>query len=151
MAAAIDLGGKIKLAINGAYERGFPVAVAYVDEAGKPSVSLRSSVQVLTATEIGLWARKADSGLAKAIETHPDMALLFFGHLPDGSRMRMELKGRARVDRTRNAEVYDGMGAVERNYDPDAKGIAVIIEIESVAGMTADGPFQQGCLIPLHI
>lgn len=140
----VDLSGKIALAINGAYERGFPMSLAYIGEDGAPTISMRGSIMVVSASELGLWARRASSGLAKAIETHPDVALLFFGHLPDGSRMRMELRGKARVDPSRNAEIFAAMGDVERSYDPDAKGVAIIIQIEKLAGMTTDGPLLQG-------
>jgi hypothetical protein len=143
MTAAIDLNGKIKSALNGAYARGFPVSVAYVDGDGKPHVSLRGSVQVVSSTEIGLWARKRDDGLVRAIEANPNVALLFFGNLPDGSRLRAAFNGRARSDPARNREIYDAMGEVEQNYDPDAKGVAVIVAIETVAGMTEEGPFRM--------
>lgn len=146
MTEAIDLSGKLSSAINGAYERGHPIIVGYVDESGRPSISFRGSVLVLSATEIGLWARKTDSGLAKAIETNPNLALLFFGDLPDGSRMRAALDGRAYADSSRNAQVYDGMGEVERGHDPEAKGVAVVVRIDKIAGMTVDGPFEQSSL-----
>lgn len=144
MTEPVDLGGRLQRAIDGAYARGFPMSIAYVDEAGKPSISLRGSIMVLSRTQIGLWSRKADSGLALAIASRPDVALLFFGDLPDGTRLRAAIGGRARVDRTRSREVYDKMGDVEQRYDPDARGVAVIIDVDSVEGMTVDGPFKQG-------
>jgi len=49
----------------------------------------------------------------------------------------------ARSDLARNREVYDAMGEVEQKYDPEAKGIAVIVAIETVAGMTEEGPFSM--------
>ena len=143
MTVGIDLNGRIKAALNGAYARGFPVSVAYVDGSGRPHVSLRGSVQVVSTTEIGLWARKRDDGLVKAIEVNPNLALLFFGNLPDGSRLRAAFNGRARSNPARNREVYDAMGDVEQSYDPEAKGIAVIVAIETVAGMTEEGPFSM--------
>jgi len=144
MSESIDLSEKLKLAINGAYERGHPIVVAYVDESGKPSLSVRGSTQVLNETQIGLWARKRDSGMAAAIAANPNVALIFFGNLPDGSKMLATLNGRAHGDASRNAEVYDTMNETEQKYDPDAKGIAIIVDIDTVTGMTADGPFRQG-------
>jgi hypothetical protein len=146
MAHPIDLGGKLALAINGANDRGHPIVVGYVDDAGRPSISFRGSVIVLGSNEIGLWVRKTDSGLAVAIEKNPHLALLFLGNLPDGSRLRAALNGRARVDRSRNTEVYDKIGDVEQRYDPEANGAAVIVEIDRVSGMTEDGPFEQGSI-----
>jgi hypothetical protein len=139
----IDLNGKIKLAINGAFERGYPLTIGYIDEAGKPSISIRGSVQVLNSTEVGLWAREREKGLAKVIEKNPYIALLFYGHLPDGSKMRAHLTGRAHADSARNAEVYDTMGEAEQQRDPEAKGVAIFVEVEKVSGMSVDGPFSQ--------
>ena len=144
MADKVDLSGKAKLAVNGAYERGSPVIMAYVDEAGRPSLSVRGSTQVLNAEQVGVWTRKADAGLAKAIAANPNVAMIFFGSLPDDSKMLLTLNGRAHADAARNHEVYDTMSETERKYDPDIKGVAVIVDVDLVTGMTADGPFKQG-------
>src|SRR5882724_4913143 len=74
---AVDLTGTAKLAIDNAYERGHPVTVAYVDELGRPSQSIRGSTQVLSARELGIWARSRDTGLAKAIASNPNVSVLF--------------------------------------------------------------------------
>jgi hypothetical protein len=140
---AVDLTGTAKLAIDNAYERGHPVTVAYVDESGRPSQSLRGSAQVLNARELGIWARSRDTGLAKAIERNPNVSVLFFGPLPDGAKMLLNLQGRARTDSARNDVVYKNMSEVERSYDPEAKGIAVIVKVDTVSGMSAAGKFSQ--------
>ena len=144
MAEKVDLNGKAKLAVNGAYERGSPVILAYVDEAGRPSLSVRGSTQVLNAKQVGVWTRKADAGLAKAIASNPNVSMIFFGSLPDDTKMLLTLNGRAHADATRNHEVYDSMSETERKYDPDISGVAVIVDVDLVTGMTADGPFRQG-------
>ena len=140
---AVDLTGTAKLAIDNAYERGHPVTVAYVDESGRPSQSIRGSAQVLNARELGIWARSRDTGLAKAIERNPNVSVLFFGALPDGAKMLLNLQGRARTDSARNDVVYKNMSEIERSYDPEAKGIAVIVKVDTVSGMSAAGKFSQ--------
>jgi hypothetical protein len=140
---AVDLMGTAKLAIDNAYERGHPVTVAYVDELGRPSQSIRGSTQVLNARELGIWARSRDTGLAKAIAGNPNVSVLFFGLLPDGAKLLLNLQGRARADSTRNDVVYRNMSDTERGYDPEAKGIAVIVEVDTVSGMSAAGRFSQ--------
>jgi len=139
----VDLTGVAKLAIDNAYDRGHPVTVAYVDESGKPSISVRGSTQVLNAREVAIWARSRDTGLAKAIESNPNVAILFFGPLPDGGKCLLNLQGRAHADATRNDMVYKNMSQIERNYDPEAKGIAVIVEVDTLSGMSAAGKFSQ--------
>ncbi len=142
MSDTLDLTDRFKQAIDGAFERGHPVVMAYVDGDGRPSLSVRGSAQVLNATEIGVWARKTDSGLAKAIESNPNVTLLFFGSLPDGAKMLANFSGRAHASFDRKDEVYEGMSDIEKNYDADRKGVAVIVEVDSVSGMTAEGPFK---------
>ena len=40
-------------------------------------------------------------------------------------------------------EVYSAIIEPERQQDPERKGIAVIVEVDSVAGAAANGFFQQ--------
>jgi hypothetical protein len=42
----VELDGDIALAINGAYERGHPMVLSYIDAEGDPAVSFRGSVYV---------------------------------------------------------------------------------------------------------
>ena len=144
MADTIDLSGDPTRAIDGAYNRGHPVALAYVDEQGKPCLSLRGSAQVLNKDQVGVWARKTDEGLAKAIRSNPNVALIFFGEIEGGGKMLLNGHGRAHADPARNDEVYQGMIENERSFDPDAKGVAVIIDVDALSGMSmATGPFSQ--------
>jgi hypothetical protein len=143
MSSGIDLTGRIQLAIDRAYDRGHPVVIAYVDGQGKPALSVRGSVHVLNSQQLGLWARSRDTGLAKGIASNPSVSLLFFGPLPDGAKILVTLNGRAHTDLARNNEVYHGMSEVERKYDPEAKGVAVIVDVDGVTGMSAEGPFRQ--------
>jgi hypothetical protein len=71
MADPLDLTGDIASAIDGAALRNATLAVAYVRDDGSPSVSFRGSTQVHGATELALWARKRDSGLASGSSTAP--------------------------------------------------------------------------------
>ena len=56
--------------------------------------------------------------------------------------MLLSIRGRARVDPSADDAVYAGMIEGERGQDPDRKGVAVVIDVESVRGFGADGPFQ---------
>ena len=55
----------------------------------------------------------------------------------------LSIEGRARVAPELNDQVGDGMIQGERNLDPERGGVAVVIELDSVAGAGADGFFQQ--------
>ncbi len=142
MPDALDLTGEIAAALDGAALRGATAALAYVRDDGSPSVSFRGSLHVRSATELGLWARKRDSGLAAAIVQRPRVSIVYFAIDGPGARF-LSIEGRARVAATANDEVWAAMIEPERQQDPERAGVAVIIDVDSVAGAGAEGFFQQ--------
>ncbi|MGO9901180.1 MAG: hypothetical protein ACLP0J_16140 [Solirubrobacteraceae bacterium] len=77
MPDTVSLTGEVVAAIDGAAMRGAPIALAYVRDDGSPSVSFRGSTYVYNRTQLALWARKTDDGLAKAIVQRPRVSLVF--------------------------------------------------------------------------
>jgi Pyridoxamine 5'-phosphate oxidase len=143
MPDTLDLTGDIAAAVDGAALRGATLAVAYVRENGSPSVSFRGSTQVHGPGELAVWARKRDSGLAVAIAKEPRVSLVYYGG-PDGpGPMFLSIEGRARVAPELNEQVWAAMIDGERQQDPERQGVAVLIEVDSVAGAGAEGYFQQ--------
>ena len=143
MPDALDLTGEIAAAIDGAALRGATLALAYVRDDLSPSVSFRGSTHVHSPTELALWARKRDSGLATAIAERPRVSLVYYGG-PDGpGAMFLSIEGRARVAPELNDEVWAAIIDGERQQDPERNGVAVEIEVDSVAGAGAGGYFQQ--------
>ena len=70
------------------------------------------------------------------------MSLVFFEMDRPGARY-LTIEGRARVAGELDHEVYGAIVEPERQQDPDRNGVAVIIDVDSVAGATANGFFQQ--------
>jgi hypothetical protein len=138
----VNLTGEIASAIDGAALRGHPLAVAFVRDDGSPSVSFRGGTYVRSPTELAIWVRKRDSGLAKAIEERPRLSLVFFERGGPGARY-LAIEGRARVASELDDEVYNGIVEPERQQDPERQGVAVVVEVDSVTGAGADGFFQQ--------
>ena len=138
----VNLTGEIAAAIDGAVLRGHQLALAFVREDGSPSVSFRGSTYVRSATELAIWARKRDSGFAAAIRDRPRVSLVFFEMDGPGARY-LAIEGRARAAGDLDDEVYGAIVEPERQQDPDRSGVAVIIDVDSVAGATANGYFQQ--------
>jgi Pyridoxamine 5'-phosphate oxidase len=138
----VNLTGEIAAAIDGAALRGHTLALGYVRDDGSPSVSFRGSTHVHSPTQLAVWARKRDSGLATAITNRPRVSLLFFESDGPGARY-LAIEGRARVAPELDQVVYDATIEPERQQDPERKGVAVIIDVDSVAGAGADGFFQQ--------
>jgi hypothetical protein len=144
MADELDLTTKdIPTAVDDAVLRGRQLAVAYVDEHGAPVVSFRGSVHVHGPRQLAFWARKADSGLAKAVEDRPSVHLVYFGG-PDGPGPRfLSFKGSAHADPSQNDAVYAAIVEPERKQDPERNGVAVIVDVESVDGFAPDGMFHM--------
>jgi hypothetical protein len=85
---------------------------------------------------------QAHSGLAAAIGDRPRVSLVYHG--PGGpGPMFLSFEGRARVAPEANDQVWAAMIEGEREQDPERKGVAIVIEVDGVAGAGADGFFQQ--------
>jgi hypothetical protein len=138
----VNLTGEIAGAIDGAALRGHPLALAFVRDDGSPSVTFRGGTYVHSPTQIGIWVRKRDSGLATAIADRPRVSLVFFEREGPGARY-LAIQGRARVAPELDQEVYDSIIEPERQQDPERKGIAVIVDVDSVTGAGENGAFQQ--------
>jgi hypothetical protein len=137
----LDLTGDIAEAIEGAALRGNTLVLGYVGDDGYAALSFRGSTQVHGPQQLALWSRKADEGMVKVIADRPQVSFLYYA--PDGLGPKyLSIQGRARVDPSANDEVYAKMIEGEQGQDPDRKGVAVVVDVESVFGFGADGPFQ---------
>src|SRR5215207_9722691 len=129
----IELTEEIRATINGALANGTPVVVAYVDERGQPRLSFRGSTQVFGDDQLAIWVRNAEGGLPRALAANPRVSLLYRNPQP---RMLLTFEGRGRFDdaeATRTA-VYERSPEVERNFDPERKGLALIVDLDRVTG-----------------
>jgi uncharacterized pyridoxamine 5'-phosphate oxidase family protein len=133
----------IKGLLNGALANGTPIVVAYVNENGQPSQSLRGSTQVFSDNQLSIWVRAADSGITRAIAKNPNVSLLY-----RDSKVRTTLivQGRAHVDSDPSVRerVFNLIPEVEQNHDPGAvKGAAVIIDVDRIQGGSGRGAFRM--------
>jgi Pyridoxamine 5'-phosphate oxidase len=138
----VNLTGEIATAIDGAALRGHPVAVAFVRDDASPSVTFRGGTYVHSPTQLAIWVRKRDSGLAAAIAERPRVSLVFFEREGPGARY-LAIEGRARVAPELDQEVYDAIVEPERQQDPERQGVAVVVDVDSVTGAGANGAFHQ--------
>jgi hypothetical protein len=143
MADKLDLSGDIASAVDSAASRGRPLALGYVDEDGNASVSFRGSTHVHGSQQLAIWARKPDEGFAKAIAAHPQVSLVYYSPGAGPGPFHLSFRGQAHVDPSANDEVYAAIVEGERQQDPDRKGVAVIIDVDSVNGYGEDGPFRM--------
>jgi len=131
----LELTDDMKRAIARAFEIGRPIAIAYVDESGAPQLSYRGSTQAYSDTELAIWVRNADGRILESIARNPAVALIY-GRFEPGDRDFMILRGRARTEDSKvvRDHVYEHAHPFEQSQDAERKGVAVIIDLESVDG-----------------
>jgi hypothetical protein len=124
--------------INGALRNNTPMTVAYVDEEGKPSVSLRGSVQVYSPTQLSIWLRTTGGGMAKALAKNPNVALLYRDSY---SRSTLMVQGVAHVETDPEIcdRVWNMIQDVEQKHETHESGCALIIDVTRMQGGTPRG------------
>jgi hypothetical protein len=124
--------------INGALRNNTPMSVAYVDEEGKPSLSLRGSVQVYSPTQLSIWMRNASGGMGKALAKNPNVALLY---RDSNSRSTLSIQGVGHVET--DPEICDRVWSmiqdVEQKHESRETGCALIIDVTRMQGGTPRG------------
>jgi len=131
----LKLTAEMQEAVNTAFAMRRPIVVAYVDPNGKPRQSYRGSTQAYSETQLAIWVRNPESGILTAIERNPAVSLVFGYFTPD-DRGFMIFGGRARIDDSEAVrdKVYGNAHEFERNQDPERRGKAVVIDLDSVDG-----------------
>lgn len=116
-----------------------PMSFSYVDQNGRPHLSLRGSLRTFGEDRLAMWARSADSGVAMAVEANPNVAMLY---RDEEKRATYQLSGRAHVvkDEATRLAIYNAMPKVERDHDFAMLGAAIIIELDLVEGWAGIGP-----------
>src|SRR5688572_10314799 len=73
----VDANEDLKKAVNGALENNTPMIIAYVDEAGQPSLSFRGSTQVYSPKQLAVWVRNPEGGLLRSLEKNPHVTFMY--------------------------------------------------------------------------
>lgn len=128
----IQLTDEMRERIGSAVNDRLPVISASVDAEGQPSLAFYGSTQVYSEHQLAIWVRSRErSGLLQRIPSNPHMAFLYRN---PAERVGWQFHGRARIDGDPAIcqAVYDAAPEGERAADPEMKGIAVIIDVDSV-------------------
>jgi hypothetical protein len=133
----LELSDAIGEALKNALPSWKPVAVAYVDASGKPQISFRGTTQRLNDTQLAMWARNPEGGIVKALSANPTLALLYADWTNPDGRVYLNIVGRGHVetDEGLRRTVFDNSPELERNQDPDRKGVAIVIDVDEVNGI----------------
>ena len=131
----LRLTESMQQAINSAFGIGKPVAIAYVDEQDSPQLSFRGSTQAFGDRALAIWVRNPEGRILPSIARNPAVALIYGDFNPNGRRFLI-MRGRARVDGSNavRQQVYNSAHEFERSQDKDQKGVALVIELDSVEG-----------------
>jgi Pyridoxamine 5'-phosphate oxidase len=129
----VEITEEIAEALNTAFDSGAPIVLSYVDGQGVPHLSFRGTIHVHSSTEIGLWIRDPKGGLLRAIETNPNVALLY--NNPE-TRLHYDITGTAR--RIDDADirdlVFERSPQFEQGLDAARRGAAVLIAVSRLVG-----------------
>lgn len=124
--------------INGALRNNTPMSVAYVDEDGKPNLSLRGSVQVYSPTQLSIWLRNSGSGMANAITKNPNVALLYRDSATR-STLTIQGVGHIETDPAIRDRVWGMIQDVEQKHETRESGCALIIDLTRLQDGTPRG------------
>jgi hypothetical protein len=131
-------------AVNSAFGMRRPMVIAYVDSDNAPQLSYRGSTQAFSETQLAIWVRNPEGRILPSIAANPAVSLLF-GYFEPDDRGFMIFRGRARVDDSESVRdrVYGNAHEFERNQDPERKGVAVVIDLDSVDGFFGGARLQM--------
>jgi hypothetical protein len=138
----LALTDEIRSAVNDALANGTPLVVAYVDADGGPRLSFRGSTQAYGDDQIAIWVRDPEGGLLHAIAGNPRIGLLYRDPV---TRRSYRFGGRASVvdDPELSGAIYAASPAAERDRDAERRGKAVLVDLDWVEGIGAEGPFRM--------
>jgi hypothetical protein len=128
----------VKGIINGALANNTPLIVAYTDENGAPNLSLRGSTQVYSDTQLSIWVRHANGGMANALKKNPRMALMYRDP-PARTNLSFEGQAHFETDPEVRDRVFELAPEVEQKHDPGRIGAALLIDVTRLSGTTPRG------------
>jgi hypothetical protein len=104
---------------------------------GMPDLSLRGSLMVWDADHLAWWERGKRETYA-GLETNPKTAV--FVRNPTRDKRTLRFYGEARIvtDTAERELVWQRVNQLEKDMDPEAKGIAVVMRVDRVRAGPAD-------------
>jgi hypothetical protein len=130
---ALALTSEIRDMVNNALTSNTPMLLAAVSPDGKPVLSFRGSTQAFSDTQLSIWARNHGGDTLAAIQNNPHVALMYRSAVTP----LLQFHGRARIATAEDerAHAYEILPELERKFDPERTGIAVIIDLDRVEGV----------------
>ncbi len=123
--------------VGAALAEGRPCVLATVGEDGRPDIGPKGSMLVLDEQRLAYWERTR-GGHLENLRRSPHVAVLFLD-LEHGTYIRFFGRAELHEDGPLREQVMQRVVKPELDYDPERKGIAVVIEVERV-----HEPFGRG-------
>ena len=134
----ITLDADMKHRLVNGLNDGVAVVVGYVDKNGDPHVSPYGSIHAHSDNQLALWLRNPEGELIAGIARNAKVGV-FYAHLPTRTFFRMQGRARVASSAADREKIFTSMHPFEQSGDTERKGIAVIIDLDKVAGRKADG------------
>jgi len=128
----------VKAIVNAALANNTPLIVAYTGDDGAPVLTMRGSTQAYSDTQLSIWVRHANGGMAQTLRKNPRMTLMY---RDPPARATLTFQGRAHFDDSEEVRnrVWELMPEVEQRHDLERTGAALIIDLDRVMGSTPRG------------
>ena len=135
---AIDMTGDMQV-IDTARADGVPCLLGTANADGSPQISPKGSMLVLDAGRLAYWERAGRTAL-RNLQVNPKVVVYYRNpakseRFPDGAVWRFYGKATVLMDGAERDEVYDRAIAAETDKDPERKGAAVIISVDSISDL----------------
>jgi len=137
----IKLTDQMRSEIDTALEQGCPCVVATVSQEGVPNVGYKGSMMVFDDTSLAYWERTHQGTLAN-VEANPHVMVLFRNPT---TRAAWRFLGTATVHKEGDLreQVMARTVPAELERDPDRKGYAVLIAVDTVLPLSGQTPMQS--------
>lgn len=138
----ISIEGDMRELINNALRDRIPCAVGTASKNGKPQISVKGSVAVFDGETLSYWERAMRSARENVSE-NPQVVIFYRN--PD-KRINWRFHGLATI--VEKGELRDKVWEVtpqaERDRDPDKKGVAVLVKIDSITELSGNVLQKRG-------
>ena len=138
----IELDSDVVDRLAQAIDNGHTLTAAYVDVDGKPHISFYGSTHVHATDQLAIWVRNPEGALLQTLPENPCIAFIY-GDI--GSRVYYTFEGRGRVaeDPAERQRIYEEMHQIERQFDPEANGVGVVIDLDKFTFLSVAGKQVQ--------
>ncbi len=126
----------MKKHVDNAYTYDIPMIVATASASGEPNMSFRGSFMAFDDEHLAFWDRTQQRGLSQIEENPQALAMLVsFEH-----GVRLKFFGTATVHRDDDIreQVMARVVQPELDRDPDRVGIAILIKVNRITGLSGD-------------